>query len=221
MITSDLLVRATRCTPERAAVMAIWMDAAARRWGINTPERIAAWLAQTAYESGRYEMLQESLYYTNPARMMTVWPSRFRLPVTEREESLDIFHDGKRNPRKYLRKPEALANFVYAKRMGNGDEASGDGWRYIGRGVIQLTGRDNYTRYAADSRHPAMGSPEIVAEPMCAADSAGWFWHINDCNRFADSRDWLGLTRKVNGGTHGLHQRRDMALAALTALDVA
>lgn len=217
-IDARLLARATGCSDAHARLYADWLDESAHRWKIDTPVRVAAWLAQLAHESMRFARVEESLYYTTPARLIAVWPSRFRLPVTEREESLDAFGDGRRNARKYIRQPERLANYVYASRMGNGNEDSGDGWRFIGRGLIGLTGRANYLAYQADSLLPAVVDPALVAAPHGAADSAGWYWWYRSLNDYADAGDWIGITQRINGGTHGIVERRAMTLAALESI---
>lgn len=218
VITADLLVRCTGCALEHAALYAEHLDDAAHRWGIDTPVRQAAWLAQLAYESVLFSRAEESLYYTTPARLIAVWPSRFRLPVGEREDQFDIFVDGKRNARRYVRDPQRLANFVYGARMGNGDEDSGDGWAFHGRGLIMLTGRDNYTAYQAASRQLVIGDPDLVADPFGAAHSAGWYWRNRALNVYADRQDWAALTRAINGGTLGLEDRERLTVAAMQAL---
>lgn len=114
--------------PEFAYRYGDWLQLAAERWAIDTPLRRAAWLAQLAHESYEFRIVEESLHYTTPARLIAVWPSRFRLPVSDGEARADRFLDGKRNPRFYLKAPEALAEFVYGGRMGNGPEGSGDGF---------------------------------------------------------------------------------------------
>lgn len=217
-ITANLLMRCTGCAPGYAELYAEHLDDAAHRWGIDTPVRQAAWLAQLAYESVLFTRVEESLYYTTPARLIAVWPSRFRLPVGEREEQIDIFVDGKRNARRYVRDPQRLANFVYGGRMGNGDEASGDGWLYKGRALIMLTGRDNYTAYQAASRQLVIGDPDLLSEPFGAAHAAGWYWQHRNLNVHADAQDWVALTRAINGGTLGLEDRERLTVAAMQAL---
>jgi putative chitinase len=174
------------------------LKAAAERWGINTPLRMAHWLAQLEHESGGFKRLEENLNYSAEGLTKT-WPSRF--PDLSAAQA-------------YHRRPEAIANRVYSARMGNGDEASGDGWRYRGRGYIQLTGFDNYERASlalfGDDR--LSERPEMVAEPATAADVAGWFWSENRCNEYADRDDINGVSGIVNRGNpkkkaHGLEDR--------------
>lgn len=217
MITASWLVRVTGCPREAALTYSAWLDEAAHRWAIDTPTRIAAWVAQLAYESQRLTRVEENLYYTTASRLIAVWPSRFRLPAVDREETLDRFDDGKRNARRYLRNPERLANFVYADRMGNGDEDSGDGHRYRGRGLIQLTGHDNYAAYEADTAYPVLSMPDLLLQPFGATDAAAWFWHKNRLNALADAGDWNSITRVVSGSTRTAGDRERMTLAGLTA----
>ena len=161
---------------------------------INTPQRIAAFLAQCAHESGNFVFLKENLNY-KAASLRKVFPKYF--PTDE----LANAYASKPN------KAEAIANRVYANRMGNGDESSGDGYRYCGRGLIQLTGKDNYFWFAASLEI----SPEEAAEYLetfeGAAQSACWFWETNNLNQWADKGDIKTLTKKINGGFIGLEDR--------------
>ncbi len=217
MIDARYLIAATGCRPDVAYRYADWLAMAAERWGIDKPVRVAAWIAQCAHESALFTRLEESLYYTTPARLIAAWPSRFRLPNTQREARLDGFTDGGRNARFYTRRPERLANFVYANRMGNGDEESGDGWRYIGRGMIQLTGRANYRAYSQASGNDVETVPDMLTYPRLAADSAGWYWHANQINDLADARAWAAVTKAINGGLNGYTERLTLTERALAA----
>jgi putative chitinase len=161
------------------------------RYSINTPNRIAGFIGQTAHESNNYRTLQENLNYSANG-LVTVWPSRF--------PTFDIANQ-------YARQPERIANKVYADRMGNGPEESGDGWRYRGRGIIQITGRENYKRLGEALNQNFLASPDLLLEPRWAAMSAGWFWNANRLNEIADKKDWSLLTRRINGGSHGLSDR--------------
>lgn len=158
---------------------------------INTPNRIAAFIAQCAHESASFTALHENLNY-RAETLSKVWPKKFPPAVAQQ----------------YAHKPEAIANRAYASRMGNGDEASGDGWRYCGRGLIQLTGKDNYTAFA-----DSIGiTPEEVSDYVQtfegAAQSACWFWETNNLNQYADSGDIETMTKRINGGTLGLEDRK-------------
>ena len=158
---------------------------------INTPNRIAAFIAQCAHESANFTALHENLNYRSET-LSKVWPKKFPASVADQ----------------YAHKPEAIANLAYASRMGNGNEASGDGWRYCGRGLIQLTGKDNYTAFA-----DSIGiTPEEVSDYVQtfegAAQSACWFWESNNLNQYADSGDIETMTKRINGGTLGLEDRK-------------
>lgn len=160
-------------------------------YDINTPLRVAHFLAQTAHESGNYVFVQENLNY-RAASLRKVFPKYF--PTDELAAQ-------------YANKPQMIANRVYANRMGNGDEASGDGWRYRGRGLIQLTGRDNYTFFAGSLGIPIEEAADYMSTFEGAAQSACFFWEQNNLNRFADANDVRGLTRAINGGFIGLEDR--------------
>jgi putative chitinase len=157
---------------------------------IENPNRIAGFLAQTSHESGKYKFLTENLNYSDKGLLKT-FPKYFN-------ES---------NVMEYARKPEAIANRVYANRMGNGDEASGDGWRYCGRGLIQLTGKNNYQAFANSEQMNIEEVPDYLITYVGAVRSALWFWNKNNLNDAADAGDLLMMTKKINGGTHGLAER--------------
>ena len=163
-------------------------------YDMNTPQRAAAFLAQCAHESGEFTALQENLNY-KPATLRKIFPKYF--PTD------DIANEYCAKPNKQ----EAIANKVYANRMGNGDEASGDGYRYRGRGLIQLTGKDNYTFFAGSLGISVEEAADYMATFEGAAQSACWFWETNNLNQFADKGDIITLTKKINGGTIGLDDR--------------
>ncbi len=173
-------------------------------WGISNPLQQAAFIGQCGHESMNFTKLEENLNY--PAeRLMKIWPRRF--PTLE---SAQPYH---RNPRK-------IANKVYANRMGNRDEASDDGWRFRGSGWVQLTGHDNFYHFSKAMGEDFVMKPDLVRTPLYAAQSAGWFWQTQKLNRFADVRDWTGLTKRINGGIIGLDDRIkhiNHALEVLTA----
>lgn len=158
---------------------------------INSILRIAAFLAQCIHESGGFIFLTENLNYKAES-LMRVWPRHF--PTLEIAKS-------------YERNPQKIANKAYANRMGNGDENSGDGWRYCGRGLIQLTGKSNYQAFADSIETPLQDIPEYLQTFEGAVQSACWFWETNNLNALADKKDILGLTKKINGGTIGLDDR--------------
>lgn len=160
-------------------------------YDINTVPRMAAFLAQTAHESGGYKAIKENLNY-RAETLMKVWPRYF--------PNMEIANQ-------YAHKQEAIANRAYGGRMGNGPEASGDGFKYCGRGLIQLTGKDNYTSFAESIETPVEEIPEFLGTFEGAVQSACWFWENNNLNQFADSGDMLTLTKRINGGTLGLDDR--------------
>jgi putative chitinase len=171
---------------------------------IHTPLRVAAFLAQCIHESGGFEFLRENLNY-RATSLMKVWPRHF--------PSLEIAAQYERNPQK-------IANRAYANRMGNGDESSGDGWRYCGRGLIQLTGKSNYELFAESIETPVEQIPEYLETFEGAIQSACWFWETNNLNSLADRRDIVGLTKRINGGTIGLEDRKKHYEHALHVLGV-
>ena len=190
-MNSEQLAQALKITPMKAEE---WIDAineTFERFDISTPERQACFLGQCAHESGGFATLKENLNYSAEG-LTKVWPKRF--PSLEAAQP-------------YHRNPEKIANKVYADRMGNGDEASGEGFKYRGRGLIQLTGKDNYKACGDALGVDLVDDPDLVATPMYAALSAGWFWDKNHLNNFADANDMTGLTKRINGGTHGLDDR--------------
>jgi putative chitinase len=160
-------------------------------YDIATPQRMAAFLAQCAHESGSFVFLQENLNYKAES-LMRVWPRYF--------PTLDV-------AKQYAHKPEMIANRAYGGRMGNGPEETGDGWKFCGRGLIQLTGRNNYQSFADSIETPIEDIPHFLATFEGAVQSACWFWENNSLNKWADAGDMLTLTKKINGGTLGLEDR--------------
>lgn len=161
---------------------------------INTPKRIAAFIAQCAHESAEFTALKENLNYRWQS-LRKVFPKYFPDDA--------IAQDYASRPNKQ----EAIANRIYANRMGNGPEESGDGYRFCGRGLIQLTGRENYTWFAASIEISVEEASEYLETFEGAAQSACWFWETNKLNRWADADDILTLTKRINGGTIGLEDR--------------
>jgi putative chitinase len=161
---------------------------------INTGKRIAAFVAQCAHESGNFMVLQENLNYR--------WQSLRKLfPKYFPDDAIAQDYASRPN------KQEAIANRIYASRMGNGPEESGDGWKFRGRGLIQLTGRHNYTWFAASLEISPEEASEYLTTFEGAAQSACWFWENNKLNQWADKGDILTLTKRINGGTIGLDDR--------------
>ena len=171
--------------PTQAKAFAEPLKAAMALFDISTDERIAAFLAQAMIESQSFTRLEENLFYTTPARIDAVFSA-----VKSAEEAT-----------LYVRNPQRLANKVYANRNGNGDEASGDGWAFRGRGLFQLTGRANYK---AASEGVGMGAvyvhePGLVAEPSDACLTAAWYWQSRGCNQLIDAGNFDSTTRLING----------------------
>lgn len=184
------------CSPrnKNPAELQAALEAVLPRYEITTAARVAAFLAQCGHESADFTILQENLNYSAKGLHAT-WPKRF---PSEAEAA------------PYNRNPEAIANKVYASRMGNGDEHSGDGWKYRGRGAIQLTGHDNYAAFAKDMGYETTEDCIPYLETLEGAiESACWFWWKNNLNQWADSGDMKTLTKRINGGDLGLKERTD------------
>ena len=164
-------------------------------YDINTPKRMAAFIAQCSHESGGFMVLKENLNY-KAATLRKIFPKYF--------PNDQIAQDYASRPNKQI----AIASKVYANRMGNGDEASQEGWKFCGRGLIQLTGKSNYQAFADSLEMNINDVPEYLATFEGAAQSACWFWETNKLNQWADAGDILTLTKRINGGTIGLEDRK-------------
>jgi len=173
------------------------------QYDITTPNRIAGFIAQCGHESANFKTLRENLNYRWES-LRKVFPKYF--PTDELAKQ-------------YERKAEKIANRVYANRMGNGDEFSGDGWKYAGKGLIQLTGKNNYTLFARSINMPLEEVSDYLITYEGAVVSACWFWKTNNINSLCDANDIVGMTRRINGGTHGLDDRRQRYTKALQTLD--
>jgi len=190
-MNTEQLAKILKMKPAKAGE---WIDAineTFEKFDISTPERQACFLGQCAHESGGFTALSENLNYS-AVSLCRVWPKRF--PTITDGQICE-------------RNPEKIANRVYASRMGNGDEESGEGYAYRGRGLIQLTGKSNYEACGKALDVDLIENPDLVATPQYAALSAGWFWNKNKLNAYADKGDMEGLTKKINGGTHGIEDR--------------
>lgn len=163
------------------------------QYGINTPLRIAHFMAQIEHESG-LKPISENLNYSSQGLSKTF---KKYFPTIELAN-------------KYQRQPEKIANRVYANRMGNGDEKSGEGWKYRGRGFIQITGKENYFRLLNDTDIDFLKNPDLLLQEANAMISALWFWKIKGLNKFADLDDILTITKRINGGTNGLEHRKKL-----------
>ena len=169
------------------------LAAAMEEFEIDTPQRIAMFLAQCAHESAYFSVKRENLNYSADG-LKKIFPKYF----------------ANRDASEYNRQPEKIANVVYSNRMGNGDEESGDGWRFCGRGFIQLTGKSNYTACGTALGVDLSENPQYLETPEGAARSAAWFWSKNGLNKFADEGDIKGATKRINGGFIGLEDRTEI-----------
>lgn len=170
-------------------------------YGIDSPRRQAHFVAQCAHESAGFRLLVENLRYSASALLAT-WPHRFT-PT----EAVGFAFDELR-----------IAERAYGGRNGNGPEGSGDGYRFRGRGLIQITGRANYMACGRALTLDLESAPELLEAPPYAAASAGWFWQTHGCNQLADDDDFEGITRSINGGTHGIAERANWLARAKGAL---
>lgn len=161
------------------------------RFQINSVRQQGAFIGQCGHECGNFKIFEENLNY-RAETLCKLWPKRF--PTLE-------------FAKQYERQPSKIANMVYASRMGNRDEASGDGWRFRGSGALQLTGHANFYHAGKALGVDFVMQPELVRTPKYALLTAGWFWSTHGCNPLADNADWVALTKKINGGTIGLDDR--------------
>jgi putative chitinase len=194
---SQILSLCPTCKPDEANSLAECLPAIFEKYAIDTPLRVAHFLAQTAHESEGYTHFSENLNYS-ASGLQNTFPKYFRQV----------------SPAAYARNPEKIANHVYADRMGNGSEASGDGWKFRGRGMIQLTGRENYTSFSKDCGKDCTEDPDFLTTPEGAAESAAWYWKQRDINKPADVDDVVAVTRLINGGTLGLDERKALLAKA-------
>lgn len=194
-MTPEQLSEAVGCLLATATKWAAPITSAMERFEINTPVRQAMFLAQIGHESAGLSRVVESTYYTRADRLLAVFPHDFA---------------NVEDAAKYVKRPEACANRIYARQNGNGPEASGDGWQYRGRGLIQITGRSNYAQCSIGLYgHPSrlLTEPELLEQPDDGSQSAGWYWYSHGCNPLADAGDIRAVTRRINGGWNGLADR--------------
>ena len=172
------------------------------KFGIATVDEQAAFIGQYSHESNHFRTLQENLNY-RPETLHQLWPQRF--PTMEIAAQ-------------YAHQPEKIANKVYANRMGNRDEASGDGFRFHGRGLPQLTGHDLYFHFGQFIGEDLVANPDLVATPKYAAMAGGWYWKTHNLSAAADAEDWVKVTKIINGGTFGLEERVALTKHAIAVL---
>lgn len=177
------------------------LNATFSKYGIDDDNKQAAFIGQCSHESNHFKALQENLSYSAQT-LQKLFGHKFK------PDEINL----------YAHNPKKIGDRIYANRMGNRDEASGDGSRFCGRGLIQLTGHDNYWHFGQSVGQDFVGHPELVATPMWAAMSAGWFWATHGCNPLAEAKDWVGLTKRINGGTFGLEERVKLTTKALAVI---
>ncbi|EOG2060219.1 glycoside hydrolase family 19 protein [Pseudomonas aeruginosa] len=203
-ITADQLDRATGCGAATATTWLEHLNGAMARFEINTPERVAMFLAQVGHESQSLKRLVENLNYSTEGLLKT-WPKRFT-PAEAKQ---------------YARQPERIANRVYANRMGNGSQDTGDGYRYRGRGLIMITGHDNYAEVARALALPLVAQPELLEQRTWAAIASAWWWKSRGLNDLADQSRFEKITLRINGSFTGAEDRNarlEWARAALQSV---
>ncbi|GFM74065.1 glycoside hydrolase [Pseudomonas cichorii] len=198
-ITVQQLQKILPAAGAKATVFAPALNAAMSRYQISTSLRIAAFIAQIGHESGQLSRVTENLNYSAKGLMAT-WPNRF----------------DEKTAAEYARQPERIANVVYGARLGN--TAKGDGWKYRGRGLIQVTGLTNYEACGEALGLDLLNHPELLEQPEHAAMSAAWFWDRARLNGLADKGDFLLITKRINGGTNGLAEREEFYVRASRVL---
>ena len=200
MIDAGLL-SALGVNDERAEMFAPLLDDACPQWEIDEASEIAAFVANCTHESARFTRLEENLNYSGDA-LLKLWPRRVSPQVA----------------RRIARKPQQIANVVYSNRMGNGDEFSGEGWDFRGRGLIQCTGKNNYSALSYAWGVDCVAEPEKLTTPLGAVVSACWFWKTNGCNELAQAERWKDLCLRINGGLNGYAERMELLETALEHL---
>ena len=209
-LTSEQIAKATGATLLRASRWTDALNKAMAKFSIDTPYRRAAFLSQLGHETAGLSLVEENLNYSTDG-LLKVFSKYFK----SRAEA-----------ETYARKPEKIANLVYGGRMGNGDEASGDGWKYRGRGPIQLTGKTNYREAGRALNLDLLSKPELVADPEVGSLVAAWFWSRSNLNKYADRKDNVTVSKIINTGNPdapasrvvGLKDRMDRFDAALKAV---
>ena len=189
---------------QKLGISAVWVDPLNQtfeRFGLDTKMEQACFIGQFSYESNHFKDLAENLNY-RAETLVKLWPKRFTPELAAQ----------------YAHQPEKIANFIYANRMGNRDEASGDGWRFRGSGLCQLTGHDNFYHAGKSLGVDLVANPDLARTPQYAAATAGWFWQTHNCDKYANSQDYNGLTKVINGGLFGAEQRVATMKQAQTVL---
>ena len=177
------------------------------RFGILTPLQQASWIGQCGHECGNFKIMEENLNY-RAATLLKLFPKTPKRAWGFTPEEAAA----------YEKQPKKIANRIYGNRMGNRDEASGDGWRFRGSGFLQLTGHSNFYHAGKALGEDFVMQPELVRTPKYAAQTAGWFWQTHKLNQIADGRDFVTMTKRINGGTIGLDDRIKHINQALAVL---
>lgn len=189
-MNAQQLAHAASCSISVATSWVDYLNAAMARYDINTPLRQAGFIGQITEETGDFLRLSENLNYSAP-RLATIFPTHFHNDTEQ-----------------YAHRPQMIANRVYANRFGNGDEASGDGYRYRGSGLIMLTFKDNYLKYGTLAGQDLIAQPDLIRTiGQVSANVAACYWKTHGCNELADKSDWTAITKEVNGGTNGIAER--------------
>jgi putative chitinase len=184
------------------------LNTAFERWDVSTPQRRADFLAQYAHETDGFQKLDERLHYTDAERVRAMFGRHFK----------EISDDDVRG---FMESPEMFASRIYAERMGNGPEATGDGYRYRGRGLCHLTGKGNYALCGEAIALDLVDNPDLLLAPGPACLAGGWYWKHCGANALADRGDFRALTRAINGGEFGLASREQYLARAGKALELA
>lgn len=201
-MTPQQLAAATGTNVANATAWLPAIEAACARHGITAVKHQAWFLAQIGEESGGLTVVKENLFYSTPERLCQVWPSRFPTVAAAMP---------------FTKNPVALAEKVYGGRAELGNTSPGDGGKFLGRGLIQLTGKDWYAKYQAATGNQVLTSPELLESKALAADSAAWYWTADGCGAFVDRSDLTGLTKRINGGLTNLALRQTLTTAAMKA----
>lgn len=218
-LTIEQLQICTGSNKPNAEVFLPYIKEVCKSFGINTPKRLAAFLAQVGHESAGFSQLEENLNYSAEG-LANTWHTRFARKLQNGSYAKNTV--GRYLPSdlalKIARKPVLIANNCYANRMGNGDDKSGDGWKYRGRGLKQLTGKSNYAELTLDTGIDFVSNPDLLLEPVYAVISACWFWKKNNLEVYADKQDIEGMTKKINGGLIGIEHRKALYNKAIETL---
>jgi putative chitinase len=203
-MTDKTILKLFRGSDRAPLLIPFWLDMLPAA-GIDSHERLAAYFAQVSHETGNLRAVEENLNYSAKG-LAEIWPKRYAInPNAPTKDPNDL-------AKAIARNPVAIANHTYANRMGNGGVESGDGYKYRGRGLFQLTGKIQYVEYSKDTYgdNRCVINPDLVAYSEDCVRSSIWYWIRNGLNAFADARDIKGMTKKINGGYTGLEHRQDL-----------